>query len=102
MTTSTRKTSRKARTIEQRERQLVDLAVELAEQQLIEGTASPSVITHYLKLASSREKLEQTRLANENELLKARVKALEAAERTEVMYKEAIEAIRSYAPTSED
>jgi hypothetical protein len=62
-----------------------------------EGTASSQVISHYLKLGSSREKLEQERLAKENMLLDAKREALEAAHRVEALYEGAIAAMRSYA-----
>lgn len=86
-----------ATTPEGRENQLVSLAVELAERQMREGTASAQVITHYLKLGTTREKLEQERLAAENELLKAKVEALASSARVEELYKEALDAMRSYA-----
>ena len=69
---------RRATTPEARENQLISLAVDLAEKQLREGTASSQVISHYLKLGTSREQLEQERLRRENKLLEARVEAIEA------------------------
>jgi hypothetical protein len=77
--------------------QLVALAVDRAEQQLRDGTASAQVITHYLKLGSTREKLEQERLAKENNLLDAKREALASAARVEDLYKTALDAMRSYA-----
>jgi len=76
---------------------MVSLAVDLAERQLAEGTASAQVITHYLKLGSTREKLEQERIAQENELLKAKVESLASVKRIEELYGEALNAMRSYA-----
>jgi hypothetical protein len=94
---------RPATTPEGRENQLVSLAVERAEQQLRDGTASAQVITHYLKLGSTREKLEQERLAAENELLRAKVEAMATADDREELYRNAINAMRSYSPpTSEE
>lgn len=86
-----------ADTPEARENQLIAAAVNLAEKQLIEGTASPSVITHYLRLASGRERLEREKLERENEVLRAKAEALESNRRTEELYAEAIEAMRSYS-----
>lgn len=98
-----KKSSRRAaRTADQRERQMVDLAVDLAEQQLLDGTASASVITHYLKLGTTRERLEQERLAAENTLLKTKVNVLESSQKTEELYREALEAMRSYGMTTEN
>lgn len=86
-----------ARTPEDRENQMIGYAVELAEKQIREGTASAQVITHYLKLGSSREKLEQQRIANEVELLKIKRDAIESEKRVEEMYREAMDAFRSYS-----
>ena len=93
------KTSRRppATTPEARENQLIAHAVDLAEDQLLKGTASAQVISHYLKLGSSREKLEQERLRGENKLLQVKSEAIESAQRVEVLYKEALNAMRSYS-----
>lgn len=80
-----------------RENQLVSLAVDLAEKQLIEGTASSQVIAHFLKLGSSRYRLEKLKLERENELLKAKTESLESARNVEALYKEAMEAMKSYS-----
>lgn len=92
-----RKPLRPALTPEARENQMIALAVDLAEQQLLDGTASSQVITHYLKLGTTRERLEKEKVENENKLLQAKVKALESAERTGAMYEEALKAMRAYA-----
>jgi hypothetical protein len=86
-----------ALTEEGRENQLVSLAIDLAEKQLEAGTASAQVITHYLRLGSTREKLEQERLARENELLHSKVEMLASAKRVEELYSAALDAMRSYA-----
>lgn len=88
---------RPATTPEARENQLVSLAVDLAERQLKDGSASSQVISHYLKLGSSREKLEQERLRRENVLLKTKAEAMESAKRVEELYGQALSAMRSYA-----
>lgn len=82
---------------EARENELIAAAVNLAEKQLLDGTASPSVITHYLKLASSRERLQKEKLERENAVLKAKAEAYESNKRTEELYSKAIEAMRSYS-----
>ena len=79
-----------------REGQLVSLAVDLAERQLREGTASSQVITHYLKLGSTRERLERGRLEEENKLLRAKTKALEDQKEIKELYENAIMAFRRY------
>lgn len=87
---------RPATTVEGRENQLISLAISLAEQQLAEGTASAQVITHYLKLGSTREALEQERLAGENQLVQAKIEHLATAVKVEELYGEAIKAMRKY------
>lgn len=88
---------RPATTPEGEEGQMVNYAIELAEKQLREGTASAQVISHYLKLGSTRERLEQDRLRSENELLRAKVEAMARGERIEELYGEALAAMKSYA-----
>ncbi|MBO5887478.1 MAG: hypothetical protein J6Q60_05605 [Bacteroidaceae bacterium] len=83
-------------TPESRELQLIALAVDLAEQQLRDGTASSQVISHFLKLGSSRAELEREKLASENELLRAKAESLQAQQRQDEMFKAAIEAMRKY------
>ena len=85
-----------ATTPEGRENQLIALAVDLAEKQLREGTASAQVISHYLKAGSTREQLERERIERENELLKVRAEATASAKRIEELYTEALDAMRSY------
>jgi hypothetical protein len=88
---------RPATTPENRENQLISLATDLAEKQMQEGTASAQVITHYLKLGTTRERLEQERLARENLLLGAKAEQLASAKRIEELYETALNAMRSYA-----
>ena len=92
---------RPALTPEARENQLISLAVDLAEQQLRDGTASSQVITHYLKLGSTRERLEKERLEEENKLLKAKTKAYANAEEFKVLYEQALKAMRNYGGQGE-
>jgi len=91
------KKMRPALTPEARESQMISLAVDLAEKQLLEGTASAQVITHYLKLGATTARLEKEKLERENELLKAKTKALESAERVEELYANAINAMKNYS-----
>lgn len=81
---------------EARENQMIALAVDCAERQLQEGTASSQVITHYLKLGTMKEKLELERLQGEIELQKAKTKALANAEEIKILYEQALTAMRTY------
>lgn len=99
-TVTSSESSRKMRpalTPEARENQLISLAVDLAEKQLREGTASSQVITHYLKLGSTKEKLEKEILMKQKELIEAKTQSLQSVKRIEELYKNALDAMRSYS-----
>lgn len=91
-----------AKTLEDREKQLVALAVELAERQIRNGTASAQVLTHFLKLGTTNNRLEQERLRHENALLEAKTEQIRASARSDEMYEKAIKAMRSYSGQPED
>ena len=93
---------RPALTPEKRELQLIDLATDLAAQQLMDGTASSQVITHFLKLGTTRAQLEKEKLAKETELLKAKTAAIESQEKMETMYAAAIKAMKRYSGNMDD
>ena len=88
---------RPALTPEARENQMIALAVDLAEEQLRNGTASSQVVTHYLKLGSSKEKLEKEILEKQKELIDAKTKTLQSAQRTEELYANALSAMKRYS-----
>lgn len=82
---------------EARENQMISLAVDLAEKQLMDGSASSQVITHYLKLGTTKERLEREKLEEENKLLRAKTEAMQSAKRVEELYSDAIAAMRRYS-----
>ena len=86
-----------ATTPEARENQLINHAVALAERQLLEGTASSQVITHFLKLGSTKDNIEKEILLEKKELLKAKTEAMQSAKRVEELYENALNAMRSYS-----
>lgn len=93
-----------ATTPEARENQLIAMAYDRAEQQIREGTASSQVITHFLKLGSSKEKIEQEILREQAKLITAKTENLQSAKRIEELYEKAIVAMRVYqgAPEIQD
>jgi DNA-binding ferritin-like protein len=95
------KSRRPATTPEGRENQLIALAVDLAEQQLAKGTASSQVISHYLKLGSTKEVLEKQILEKKRELLQAQTDAIKSAKKIEELYKTALDAMRTYSGKDE-
>ena len=99
VSTNSSKSSKKMRpalTPEARENQLISLAVDLAERQLMEGTASSQVITHFLKLGTTKAELEKEKLKQENKLLEAKTKQAETSEEIKSLYENAIKAFRNY------
>ena len=86
-----------AKTPEARENQLVALAIDVAEKQLLDGTASSQVITHYLKLGSTKDRVEKDILLEKKELLKAKTEAMQSSKRVEELYKTALDAMRMYS-----
>ena len=97
----TPKKIRPATTPEARENQLIALAVDLAEKQLIEGTASSQVITHYLKLGSTKERIEREILEKQKALIEAKTENLQSAKRIEELYTNAINAMKNYSGQNE-
>ena len=93
---SQRKRRAPATTPEARENQLVSLAVDLVEKQLIDGTATSQVITHYLKLSSTKDRLEKEKLKQEVKLLQAKTENIESVARIEELYSNAIKAMQTY------
>lgn len=88
---------RPALTPEADENQMISLAMDLVKQRLIDGTASSQETTHFLKLATSKARLEKTILERQAELITAKTKAYESAEEQKVLYEEAIKAMRRYS-----
>lgn len=87
---------RTATTPDERETQMIELADNLAERQLRDGSASAQVITHYLKLGSSRERLEQKTLELNQELLRAKTEQIAGQQRQEELFAKAIRAMSTY------
>lgn len=96
-----KKRMRPALTPEARENQLISLAVDLAEQQLRDGTASSQVITHYLKLGSTKERIEKEILEKQKMLIEAKTQSLQSQQRIDALYAEAIKAMRTYGGNGE-
>lgn len=84
-------------TPESRENQLISLAIDLAEKQLIEGSASSQVISHFLKLGSTNNMLEKVILEKQTALLTAKTEAIKSGKVIEELYTNALAAMRSYS-----
>ena len=93
---------RPASTAEAREQQVAAKAVLLAEKQIEEGTASPSVIVHFLKLATVRNQIELENLREQNKLITAKTEAIQAQQNLSEMFQEVVSAFREYNGTAEE
>ena len=93
---------RPAITQEGREMQLINLAMDLVEQRLLDGTASSQETTHFLKLGSMRNQLEVEKLKKETELLEVKKLNLESSARMEKLYSDAMEAMKTYSGQTDD
>lgn len=92
-----KKRMRPALTPEARENRLISLAMDNAEEQLLNRTASSQVVTHYLKLGTQKYQMEIEKLKKENELLRAKTEAIESAKHIEELYADAIKAMQRYS-----
>lgn len=101
-TKNTKKRQPPAKTPEAREQQLINLAIDLAEKQMLEGTASSQVITHFLKLGSTKEAIEKQMLEKQKDLITAKTEAMQSAKRVEELYEKALDAMKSYSIPSEE
>lgn len=94
--------SRPGLTPESRENQLISLAIDLAEKQLREGTASSQVISHFLKLGSTTSMLEKVILEKQKDLITAKTEALKSGKVIEELYTNALAAMRKYSGNNSD
>lgn len=99
---NTKRTIRPALTPEAEENQMISLAIDLAKKQLLDGTASSQVITHFLQLGSSKRKLEAEIMEQQRELLSAKTEALKSTKTIESLYNKAISAMREYSGQTEE
>lgn len=88
--------SKPAISIAAKERQMINLAIDLAEKKLRDGTAADSTINYYLKLASERESFEREKIRRELALLEAKTDQLKSSQNGEKLYAEAMEALTGY------
>lgn len=96
-TYSSKQKMRPALTPEARENQMIALAMDRAEEQLRDGTASSQVITHFLKLATRKEQIEREILEKQKDLIVAKTESLQSAKKIEELYTNAITAMRNYS-----
>ena len=92
--------SRPPMTPEAHENLCAMLAMNLAEEQLRNGTASAQVISYFLKVGSKRERIERETLELQKDLIVAKTDNLHAQQNMDEMYIKAIDAMKSYTPNA--
>lgn len=95
-------TGHTARGTENRENQLINLAYNMAEKRLKDGTASAQEIVHFLKMGTAKAQLEKKKLEAETQLLESKKEAVDSAKQSAVAYQEAMDAFRAYSGQNND
>lgn len=99
------KTSRKSptfKTSEARQEYLENLAMDVAEEKLKNGTASSQIICHFLNLATVKAQLEREKIKADVKLQEAKVSSLESQKNSEELYAKVILALKRYKGISDD
>lgn len=91
-----------ARTSKARENQLINLAFDLAEKKLQDGTASSQIITTLINFASQKYQLELERLKSDLKLAETKVNQIEEQKTGKELYEEAIKAFKRYQGEDND
>ena len=89
-------------TPEAQESRMISLAMDLAEQKLLDGTASNSLITELVKRGSTKARLEQELLERQTELAAAKAEAIKSAARIEELYENAMKYMKMYTGNYEE
>ena len=82
---------------EARENQMISLAMDLAEKQLMDGNASSQLITEFVKRGSTKARIEQEILEEQKQLIEAKTQSLQSAKNIEELYVKALEAMKNYS-----
>lgn len=96
------KSSRPALTPDAKNNEMIALATDLALKQLRDGTASSQIISHFLEQGSPTAKAKREKIELENELTKAKIEALKKADNIEKLYREALDAMKTYGGHDND
>lgn len=89
-------------TPEARENQMISLAMDLAEQQLRDGTASSQLITEFVKRGSTKAQIEKELLEKQRDLAAAKAESIKAADRLEELLPKVMKAMGRYRGDDEE
>ena len=76
---------------------LTNLAMDLIEQRLLDGTATSQETTYFLRYGSREAELKEQILQAQKELYEAKAEAIQSQKRSEELYENAINAMRRYS-----
>lgn len=93
---------RRAQTPEERENQLIALALDRVEERMLNGTASGQEYVQFIRMASSKARAENEKLKLELDLVRAKTENLRQQQRTDEMFANAIAAFKRYSGASDD
>lgn len=79
---------------ESRENQLISLATNEAEKRIRDGSASDTLLSHFLRLGTQKEKLEKEILEKQKNLLDAKTESIKSTKRFEEIYQKALESMK--------
>lgn len=85
------------KTAQAREDQLIAMAYDRVEDRIRNNQATGPELVHFLKLGSSKGKLEKDILEQEKELVSAKTQSLRSQQSTEELYNKVLEAMKSYS-----
>lgn len=88
--------SRKALSPEAEENRLIALAYDRVEERMLNGEATAQELVHFLKLGTMKARLEMQELEAKIKLDEAKVKSLEASQKTEEQMQAVLDAIKLY------
>lgn len=78
--------------------QVVNQAFDIVEQQMLDGSVAPSVLTFLMRMGTDRDGLETENLRTKSELNKSRIKEIDEKASQKNMMEEAVQAFKNYQP----
>ena len=97
-----KRSRRRAMTAEERENQLISLALDRVEERMLNGTASGQEYVQFIRMASSKARAENEKLKLELDLVRAKTENLRQQQRTDEMFANAIAAFKRYSGAEDD
>lgn len=89
-----------AKTPEARENQIIAAAWDLAEERILDGTASNALLVQCLRMGSTKERIEKELMSERIRNTKIKTEAIESEKRMDEIYAKALNAMRIYSGRS--